>query len=101
MITYYELVFTPIAKHRLTPEAICINLKVCPRKNEKIDINELANEILNDAGGPPQTTGKPKSSSKDWKNRELITVAHVSDIHVDLLYEEVSHVIQNSFTLQH
>lgn len=80
---YSPIVVDSLIEHYLDAEYICTKSKLCKFSHyNEMDPDEYARELLKDK--PPKIEEKIDNSDPSLK------VLHVTDIHTDLLYEEVN-----------
>ena len=80
---YSPTVIDSLIEHYLDAEYICTKTKICKFSHyNELDPDEYAKELLKD---------KPaKKSQKVDDSSQILKVLHVTDIHTDLLYDEVN-----------
>ena len=80
---YSPTIIDSLIEHYLDAEYICTKTKICKFSHyDELDPDEYAKELLSDK--PAKKSQKIDDESPVWK------VLHVTDIHTDLLYEEVN-----------
>lgn len=82
--TFADIVIDTVGNHYLTPDVVCWKLHMCPSPPFILtNLTTVIEDILADS---PAVLPLPPPGNETWK------VLHVTDMHVDLLYEEGSNM---------
>ena len=81
---YADVVYGSIQDLDATPVEVCEGLSFCPKQINQTELDAYIQTILED---------RPDDNIPTPSGQSTYTVLHLTDVHIDLLYQEVTNFI--------